>query len=88
MAGYADGGGTAGRATQRWWELYGTVRWALIAAARPSGTWPEASSVELAVLGRRVCEQEYDILLALGYAATLRAAIRWRARQAPARSAS
>jgi hypothetical protein len=29
-------------------------------------------SIELAVLGRRVCEQEYDVLLGLGYAAPLK----------------
>jgi len=70
MAGYAAGGGTPpDEATQRWWELYGTVRWALLcrrqAARYLAGSEP---SIELAVLGRRVCEQEYDVLLALGYA--------------------
>ncbi len=31
MAGYAAGGGTPpDEETQRWWELYGTVRWALL----------------------------------------------------------
>ena len=31
MSGYADGGGAPpDEATQRWWELYGTVRWALL----------------------------------------------------------
>src|ERR1700731_1835477 len=30
MSGYADGGGIPpDEATQQWWELYGTVRWAL-----------------------------------------------------------
>jgi hypothetical protein len=70
MAGYAAGGGLPpDEATQRWWELYGTVRWALLcrrqAARYLAGSEP---SIELAVLGRRVCEQEYDVLLALGYA--------------------
>jgi len=70
MSGYADGGGTPpDEATQRWWELYGTVRWALLcrrqAARYLTGGEP---SIELAVLGRRVCEQEFDVLLALGYA--------------------
>ena len=73
MAGYAEGGGIPpDEATQRWWELYGTVRWALLcrrqAARYLSGAEP---SIELAVLGRRVCEQEYDVLLALGHAAPL-----------------
>ena len=70
MAGYAAAGGTApDEQTQRWWELYGTVRWALLCRSQAerylSGAEP---SVELAVLGRRVCEQEWDVLLALGHA--------------------
>jgi aminoglycoside phosphotransferase (APT) family kinase protein len=73
MAGYAKGGGTPpDEPTQRWWELYGTVRWALLCRSQAerylSGAEP---SVELAVLGRRVCEQEFDVLLALGHATPL-----------------
>jgi aminoglycoside phosphotransferase (APT) family kinase protein len=73
MAGYAAGGGTPpDEETQRWWELYGTVRWALLCRRQAerylSG---DERSIELAVLGRRVCEQEWDILLALGHAAPL-----------------
>jgi len=51
----------------RWWELYGTTRWAIgcrgQAERHLSG---QTRSVELAAIGRRVCEQEHDILLALG----------------------
>jgi aminoglycoside phosphotransferase (APT) family kinase protein len=73
MAGYAAAGGAPlDEDTQRWWELYGTVRWALLCRGQAerflAGGEP---SIELAVLGRRVCEQEYDILLALGHAAPL-----------------
>jgi aminoglycoside phosphotransferase (APT) family kinase protein len=73
MAGYAAAGGTPpDEETQRWWELYGTVRWALLCRRQAerylAGDEP---SIELAVLGRRVCEQEWDILLALGHAAPL-----------------
>src|ERR1700751_5059945 len=73
MAGYAKSGGTPpDEVTQRWWELYGTVRWALLCRSQAerylSGAEP---SVELAVLGRRVCEQEFDVLLALGHATPL-----------------
>ncbi len=73
MAGYAVGGGTPpDEETQRWWELYGTVRWALLCRRQAERYLAEAEpSIELAVLGRRVCEQEYDVLLALGYAAPL-----------------
>jgi len=71
MAGYAAGGGTPpDEQIQRWWELYGTVRWALLCRRQAERYLAEAEpSIELAVLGRRVCEQEFDILLALGYAA-------------------
>ncbi len=67
------GGGTPpDEQTQRWWELYGTVRWALLCRGQAerylSGAEP---SIELAVLGRRVCEQEFDVLLALGHATPL-----------------
>ena len=73
MSGYAEGGGTPpDEDTQQWWELYGTVRWALLCRRQAerylTGGEP---SIELAVLGRRVCEQEFDVLLALGYAAPL-----------------
>ncbi|WP_219416188.1 phosphotransferase family protein [Pseudonocardia nigra] len=51
----------------RWWQVYGTARWALgcraMAERHLSGETP---SVELAAIGRRVCEQEHDVLLALG----------------------
>jgi aminoglycoside phosphotransferase (APT) family kinase protein len=51
----------------RWWEVYGTARWAVGCrgqAQRHLGG--ETRSVELAAIGRRVCEQEHDLLLALG----------------------
>ena len=75
MAGYAKGGGTPpDEQTQRWWELYGTVRWALLCRSQAERYLSGAeTSVELAVLGRRVCEQEWDILLALGHATPLTA---------------
>jgi aminoglycoside phosphotransferase (APT) family kinase protein len=50
-----------------WWQIYGTAWWAvgcrMMAERHLSGTTP---SVELAAIGRRVCEQEHDLLLALG----------------------
>jgi aminoglycoside phosphotransferase (APT) family kinase protein len=74
MAGYAEGGGIPpDEATQRWWELYGTVRWALLCRRQAARYLADSEpSIELAVLGRRVCEQEYDVLLGLGYAAPLK----------------
>jgi aminoglycoside phosphotransferase (APT) family kinase protein len=53
----------------RWWEVFGTVHWAVIcrqqAQRHLGGT---ERSVEMAVLGRRICESEHDALLALGLA--------------------
>jgi aminoglycoside phosphotransferase (APT) family kinase protein len=50
----------------RWWELFGTVWWG---GACMMQAWRHLSggerSVELAAIGRRVWEQEYDVLLAL-----------------------
>lgn len=47
----------------RWWELYRTVWWGLGCISQAdrhlSGTTP---SVELAAIGRRACENEYDAL--------------------------
>ena len=51
----------------RWWEAYATVKWAVICllqgSAHLSGT---ARSVELAAIGRRVCESEGDLLVLMG----------------------
>lgn len=71
LAGYTAAGGTAPNPeTLRWWEIHGTTRWALLcrkqAERHLSGAEP---SVELAALGRKVCESEHDILLALGLTA-------------------
>ena len=50
----------------RWWEVLGTLKWGIIcimqAQAHISGI---SRSHELAAIGRRVCENEYDIFLAL-----------------------
>jgi aminoglycoside phosphotransferase (APT) family kinase protein len=49
-----------------WWQNYATVKWAVIctlqAWAHLSGT---TRSVELAAIGRRVCESEWDLFVAL-----------------------
>jgi len=50
----------------RWWEVLGTWKWAIMcitqANAHRSGL---ARSHELAAIGRRVCENEHDLFLAL-----------------------
>lgn len=55
----------------RWWEAFGVARWAVIcreqAERHLGGT---ERSVEMAVLGRRLCECEHDVLLTLGLTET------------------
>lgn len=50
----------------RWWELLGTVKWGLMcisqAAYHLNGV---VRSHELAAIGRRVCENEYDALMTI-----------------------
>ena len=59
----AAGGGDVDPGALGWWELYGTTRWGVIcvqqAATHLSGA---VRSVELAAIGRRVCEVERDVL--------------------------
>ena len=50
-----------------WWEVYGTLRWLVLSRVQAYRHLSGAEqSVELAAVGRRVCESEYDLLLALG----------------------
>ena len=57
------GGGTVDRERVRYWEAFGNVKWAVICARQAhdhlTGVRP---SHELASLGRRVCEPEWDML--------------------------
>ena len=57
------GGGKVDRDELHWWEMFGVARWGIICAmqARRHLTGGERS-VELAVLGRRVAENEWDLL--------------------------
>ncbi|WP_327665469.1 phosphotransferase family protein [Streptomyces sp. NBC_00498] len=68
LAGYAEISGTRpGEDELRWWEVYGTLRWAVLCRMQAERFLSGAEqAVEYAVLGRKVCEQEYDVLLALG----------------------
>ena len=60
----AAGGADISLAELRWWEILGTLRWGVICMTQ---AWAHLSgayrSVELAAIGRRVCEQEWDLLL-------------------------
>jgi aminoglycoside phosphotransferase (APT) family kinase protein len=50
----------------RWWEVFGTLKWGVICRMQASAHLLGLSrSVELATIGRRVCENEYDLLALL-----------------------
>ncbi|MCV7204183.1 acyl-CoA dehydrogenase [Mycolicibacterium peregrinum] len=59
----AAGGQTLDRSAMRWWLVLATLRWGVIcryqAERHLSG---QTRSVELATIGRRVCETEWDLL--------------------------
>jgi aminoglycoside phosphotransferase (APT) family kinase protein len=64
---YEDASGTGiDRAAMRWWLVLSTLRWGVIcryqAERHLSG---QTRSVELAAIGRRVCETEFDLLTLL-----------------------
>ena len=71
LEGYAAAGGVPPTSRElRWWEVYGTLRWAVLGRHQAerylSGSEP---NIEYAALGRKVCEQEHDLFLALGLTA-------------------
>jgi aminoglycoside phosphotransferase (APT) family kinase protein len=70
LGAYAAAGGEAIDATRvRWWQVYATVKWAVICALQASAHLSGATrSVELAAIGRRVCESEWDLCVLLGLA--------------------
>jgi aminoglycoside phosphotransferase (APT) family kinase protein len=50
----------------RYWEVFGTLKWGVICEMQASLHWSGAiRSVELAALGRRIAEMEWDLLTAL-----------------------
>jgi aminoglycoside phosphotransferase (APT) family kinase protein len=64
LAAYAEAGGTpVDPETLAWWEVVGTLKWGVICMAQASvHLTGVARSIELAAIGRRVCEQEADLL--------------------------
>lgn len=64
MAAYAAAGGDeVDPSALRWWELLGTLKWGLICIVQAQvHLGGAARSVELATIGRRVCENEWDVL--------------------------
>ena len=67
LAAYATATGhVADRDALRWWEVLGTLKWGIMCMLQTSAHLLGFSrSHELAAIGRRVCENEYDVMLAL-----------------------
>ncbi|HXR53724.1 MAG TPA: phosphotransferase family protein [Acidimicrobiales bacterium] len=76
VSGYeAAGGEPVDRNALRWWVVYGTLHWGIVCIAQAlTHLRGVVRSVELAAIGRRVCEVESDLLDLLP----------WRAAPAPA----
>ncbi|MBB5917804.1 aminoglycoside phosphotransferase (APT) family kinase protein [Nocardia transvalensis] len=50
-----------------WWEVFGTLKWLVLSMFQAERHHSGAErSIELAAIGRRVCESEFDLLTALG----------------------
>ncbi|HEY5662533.1 MAG TPA: phosphotransferase family protein [Ilumatobacter sp.] len=67
LAAYADESGrSVDLETLRWWEVSGILRWGIICVTQAhTHTSGVVRSHELAAIGRRVCENEHDLFLAL-----------------------
>ena len=62
----AAGGDHVDPDAARWWEVLGTLKWGIMCILQCSAHTSGASrSHELAAIGRRVCENEHDLFLAL-----------------------
>jgi aminoglycoside phosphotransferase (APT) family kinase protein len=56
-------GRTVDRDALRWWEALGTLKWGIACITQTTAhTTGLVRSVELAAIGRRVCENEWDLL--------------------------
>jgi aminoglycoside phosphotransferase (APT) family kinase protein len=64
LAAYEKAGGTPPDAERlRWWEAMGNAKWAVICARQAADHLTgRRRSAELASLGRRICEPEWDLL--------------------------
>lgn len=53
-----------------WWSVFGSIRWGTMCRRQAARTLVgDEDSLELALIGRRVAENEFDVLVALGLAA-------------------
>jgi aminoglycoside phosphotransferase (APT) family kinase protein len=60
------GGGEVDPEVVRWWEVLGTLKWGIMCIMQANAHLSGMSrSHELAAIGRRVCENEHDLFLAL-----------------------
>ena len=65
----AAGGDVMARDRVHWWQVQATVKWAVICSLQASAHLSGSTrSVELAAIGRRVCESEWDLFTLLGVA--------------------
>jgi aminoglycoside phosphotransferase (APT) family kinase protein len=63
----AAGGESVAPDRVHWWQVYATVKWAVICSLQASAHLSGSTrSVELAAIGRRVCESEWDLFTLLG----------------------
>ena len=63
---HAAGGRPVDAAVVRWWEVLGTLKWGIMCIMQANAHLVGTSrSHELAAIGRRVCENEHDLFLAL-----------------------
>jgi aminoglycoside phosphotransferase (APT) family kinase protein len=64
---YNDEAGTAHSVDElRWWEVFGILRWGVMCITQSQRHLTGSTrSHELAAIGRRVCENEHDLFLAL-----------------------
>jgi aminoglycoside phosphotransferase (APT) family kinase protein len=59
----AAGGRPVDPEVARWWEVLGTLKWGVMCIIQTATHLTgQTRSVELAAIGRRVCENEYDLL--------------------------
>jgi aminoglycoside phosphotransferase (APT) family kinase protein len=67
LKGYVENGGVPiDRQALHWWMVLGTVRWAVMCLMQGvTHTSGYRRSVELAAVGRRTCEPEFDLMLLL-----------------------
>ena len=62
----AAGGGPVDPEVVRWWQVLGTLKWGIMCIIQANAHVAGFSrSHELAAIGRRVCENEHDLFLAL-----------------------